>query len=239
MRHIDYMDHSRPGRHNPADASVILIVSLKHVFQRMDYWIPPNLWSVMLSLGVVTWPAAKAALYKAVREGLMDPAEIRTNPRLIVRQTFFEQFGRSFVLVFANLFILAFILVALVFWLARDELLLNMLAVLPMFCLAVWWLGQPYLFPIMVEYPVLPIFQVMKKTIWLVFSQPLYALVITGINTMLTLVGVIFLGPALLIIPTLVSVISFHAYWDMTGREIPALIDPEEYANRYDFSRRK
>jgi uncharacterized membrane protein YesL len=233
------MDRSRPGNPNPTDASAILFLSLKHVFQRMAYWIPPNFWSIMLSLGVITWPAAKAALYQAVREGLLDPAEIRTNPRLIVRQAFFEQFGRSFVLVFVNLVILVFSFVSLVFWLTRDEFLLNMLSMLPLFCLAVWWLGQPYLFPIMVEYPKLPIFHVMKMTVRLVLSQPLYALVITSINTMLTLVGIIFFGPVLLIVPALVGVISFHAYWDMTGREIPALIDPEEYANRYDISHRK
>jgi uncharacterized membrane protein YesL len=210
----------------------IITLSVKQVFQRMAFWILPNLWAVLLSIPIVTWPGAKAALYKTVADGLRDPSGIRIKPRQVFRQAFFQHLSKSILLSSINLFVLMIILISIYFWIGQGQRLLNYVAIIALFFFMMWWLCQPFLFPVMVENPSLSLPQLIRQVIILVSRQPLYAFLVTLTTTLITLLGLVLLGPVLLLVPSLAALISIQAYWAMVGEEIPDFIDPVEYENR-------
>jgi len=210
----------------------IITLSVKQVFQRMAFWILPNLWAVLLSIPIVTWPGAKAALYKTVADGLRDPSGIRIKPRQVFRQAFFQHLSKSILLSLINLFVLVTILISIYFWIGQGQRLINYVAIIALFFFMMWWLCQPFLFPVMVENPSLSLPQLIRQVIILVSRQPLYAFLVTLTTTLITLLGLVLLGPVLLLVPSLAALISIQAYWAMVGEEIPDFIDPVEYENR-------
>jgi len=210
----------------------IITLSVKQIFQRMAFWIPPNLWAVLLSIPIVTWPAAKAALYKTVVDGLRDPSGIRIMPRQVFRQAFFQYLSKSILLSFFNLLVLVTILISIYFWIGQGQRLLNYVAIIALIFFMMWWMCQPFLFPVMVENPSLSLPQLIRQVIILVSRQPLNAFLVTLTTTLITLLGLVLLGPILLLIPSLAALISIQAYWAMVGEEIPDFIDPVEYENR-------
>lgn len=214
------------------DAWDIITLSVKQSFQRMAFWILPNLWAVLLSIPIVTWPAAKAALYKMVVDGLRDPSGIRIKPRQVFRQAFFQHLSRSILLSLINLFVLITILISVYFWIGQEQKFLNYVAIIALYFFMIWWMCQPFLFPVMVENPSLSLLQLIRRAINLVYRQPLYAFLVTLTTTLITLLGLVLLGPILLIVPSLAALISIQAYWAMIGEEIPDFIDPVEYENR-------
>jgi len=210
----------------------IITLSVKQIFQRMAFWILPNLWAVLLSIPIVTWPAAKAALYKTVMDGLRDPSGIRIKPRQVFRQAFFQHLSKSILLSFFNLLVLVTILTSIYFWIGQGQRLLNYVAIMALLLFMMWWMCQPFLFPIMVENPSLSLPQLIRQAIILVSRQPLNAFLVTLTTTLITLLGLVLLGPILLLVPSLAALISIQAYWAMVGEEIPDFIDPVEYENR-------
>ncbi|MCJ7531518.1 MAG: hypothetical protein MUO64_10880 [Anaerolineales bacterium] len=210
----------------------IITLSVKQSFQRMAFWILPNLWAVLLSIPIVTWPAAKAALYKTVVDGLRDPSGIRIKPRQVFRQAFFQHLSKSILLTFFNLLVLVTILITIYFWIGQGQRLLNYVAIIALYFFMMWWMCQPFLFPVLVENPSLSLPQLIRQVIILVSRQPLNAFLVTLTTTLITLLGLVLLGPILLLIPSLAALISIQAYWAMVGEEIPDFIDPVEYENR-------
>jgi len=211
----------------------------RQLFNRLAVWLRLNLWFILLIVPILTIPAAKAALYHTVKEELRDPFEIRIKSREEFRKVFFALFGRSFILSLINFIVLAFIVAAFYFWMGIEPRILKYISILVMYFAVMWWLCQPLIFPVLVENPELPLQQVFIRVIKLAITQPLYALNITFMVTLLNIIGIILLGPILLVIPTLNALISIQAYWAMTGAEIPDLIDPVAYANRRDKLRSK
>jgi uncharacterized membrane protein YesL len=215
---------------------IFALISLcfKQLFNRLAVWLKLNLWFILLCIPILTIPAAKAALYHTVKEELRDPFETHLNPREEFRKAFFALLGRSFMLSLVNLLVLAIIIAAFIFWMGIEPRILKVVTILVIYFAVMWWVCQPFLFPVLVENPEIPLQEVIKKVIRLAFSQPFYALFVTFITTLLSLLGIILLGPVLLVIPTLNALITTQAYWSLTGAEIPDLIDPVVYANRQD-----
>ena len=127
-----------------------------------------------------------------------------------------------------------FIIAAFYFWIGIEPVILRYLTILVIYFAVMWWICQPFLYPILVENPELPLQEICKRVIRLAISQPFYAFTITFLVTILNIIGIILLGPVLLVIPTLTAIVSTQAYWAMTGKEIPDLIDPIVYANRQE-----
>lgn len=217
------------------DAIEIIFLSFKQGFKRLAYWIRPNIWTFFLSITVLLAPAAKAGLFTAVAEGLRDPGESRTIPRIGFRKGFFENLGRSILFALLNLLILIFILVSILFWTYQDDLLFNLLSIPGFYFLAYWWLCQPFLFPALIENRNLSILAVYKHVVVLVFPAPLFSFNITLLNTLLTVVGVALLGPILFVIPALLALISTQAYWHLRGDLLPEWEDPVVYQQRLDL----
>lgn len=224
---------------NRLDIFALVSLSLKQLFLRLAVWLKLNLWFVLLCIPILTIPAAKAALYHAVKEELRDPFETYIKPREEFRKAFFGLFGRSFLLYLINLFVLVLIVAAFIFWMGIEPRILKYVTIIVIYFFVMWWVYQPFLFPVLVENPELALKDVIKIVMRLAFSQPFYALFVAFITTLLSLLGLVLLGPVLLVIPTLNALISTQAYWSMTGTEIPDLIDPVVYANRQDKRRPK
>jgi hypothetical protein len=212
----------------------LLVLSLKQSFSRLPFWIRPNLWFLLLSLPILTIPAASAALHHTVSEGLQDPSERRVKAREAFRKAFFSLFGRSLVLSIINFLALALIIFTFNFWMGFDNRFLNYVSILVIYFGVMWWLCQPFIFPALIENPGLQLQKVIAIVVRLAFSQPFYALVITFIRTVFSIVGLALLGPVLLIIPVFNALFSIQAYWTMTGRRIPDLMDPVAYADLMD-----
>jgi uncharacterized membrane protein YesL len=217
----------------------ILILSFKQSYLRIGYLIRVCVWWLTFSLLVVTIPPALAGLYHAVREGLRDPFELTVKPR----QAFLGGVGlhlkRSYILTLLNLGALAIIVLGVLFWFTREEQTLRLVTVIALAFLLFWWLCQPFLFALLVEYPTLSAWQVYRRTMRLVILSPFYALAIALANTIITLFALILLGPSLLYAPTLLALISIQALWGMTCTEIPDFIDPVVYSERQAQEKRK
>ncbi len=210
----------------------ILLLSLKQSYRRILYLIRVCVWWLMLSLLVVTIPPALAGLYYAVREGLRDPFELQVKPRTEFLRGVGLHFKRSYLVTLFNLGALAVIVFGVVFWFTREDATLRLTTVIALAFLLFWWLCQPFLFALLVEYPSLSAWQVCRRTMRLIILSPFYALAITLANTIITLLALVLLGPSLLYAPTLLALISIQALWGMTCTEIPDLADPVEYAER-------
>lgn len=217
----------------------LLILSIKQAFNRIAFWIRPNLWYILLCIPIITIPAAQAALYHTVKEGLLDPSEIRIKPRQEFREAFFKLFGRSFVLSIINIFALGLIIWTFSFWMGFNVRILNYVSIFVIYFGVMWWLCQPFIFPVLIDNPDLPLQKVVKIVVRLAFTQPFYALVITFIRTVFSITGLVLLGPILLVIPVFNALLSIQGYWTMAGKEIPDLIDPVVYANRMDQKQNK
>lgn len=214
------------------DAVKIVFLSLKQGFKRIAYWIRPNLWAFLLSISVVLAPAATAGLCAAVIDGLRDPGESRAIPRISFRNGFFNFFGRSAVLSLVNLILLVFMAVSVLFWTRQDSRFLNLLSIPGFYCLIIWWMAQPFLFPALLENPTLSTLGVIKHTTRLVFVNPFFAIVIALANTALAVIGIMLLGPILLIVPAIMMLISVQGYWRLINQEIPDWFDPTVYEQR-------
>lgn len=212
----------------------LLILCFKQLFTRLAIWLKLNIWFILLCLLIVTIPAAKAALYHTVKEELRDPFEVHINAREEFRKAFFQLFGRSLVLSIINIIVLLLIIAAFIFWIGIEPRILRYLSIIILYFAVMWWLCQPFLFPVLVDNPKMPLQKVIKNVIRLALSQPFYALMVTFMITLTNLVGLIFLGPILLIVPAFNALLSTQAYWTMTGVEIPDLIDPVAYAYQQD-----
>lgn len=215
-------------------ADQVLLLSLKQSIRRIAFLIRVCVWWLMLSLLVVTIPPALAGLYYAVREGLRDPFELTVKPREAFLRGVGLHVWRSYGLALINLAVLGIIGFAFYFWFTREEPILRAVTLLAICFFFYWWLCQPFLLPLLVEQPDLDPWQVCRRAMRLVALSPFYAFAITLANTILSIFGVLLLGPSLLYIPTLMALISIQAVWGMTCTEIPDLVDPVVYAEQQD-----
>lgn len=189
----------------------------------------------MFSLTLIGAPAASAAFYHVVREGLLDPFEMRTDLRVAFRAGFCRHFRRALVLAVANLLVLGVILFGILFRLTFDGARLDWVAGIAAAFLVVWWLCQPFLFPLLVEYPEARLIEIARFAIRLVLGHFPYAFLVSFFGTVINLFGFLLLGPALLVTGPLVALAGIQSLWVVIGVQLPDLQDPVEYANVQDY----
>lgn len=211
----------------------VVVLSFKLMFQQIQFWIRPNIWMVLLSIPVITAPAAKAALYQTVAAGLRDPALIHTNPRQEVKAGFFKHILRALGLAILKWLVLSVILGATWFWVTQQTWLLRSISIITLYAFVLWWLAIGYLYPVMIENETSSIFQVAKKAFLLVLKKPFDSLLFAVVSTLLNIFGVILLGPILLVVPALRSILHLQGYWYVTGQVIPGFMDIVEYTEKF------
>lgn len=217
-----------------ASAFDVVWLTFKVFLPRIQFWILLNLWNVIFSLGLVTAPAAKAALYHTVALGLRDPGDSEVNVFAEMKVGFKCFFWKALLISVIRWFVLIVIAFSIYFWVGREAWTLRVVSIISFYALLLWWMSSGYLYPVLVDNPNLAAWQVLKQGLLLAFKNPFLSLLFTVVDTLLLICGVVFLlGPITIIIPALRSILLLQGYWYLTGRVIPGFMDIHEYTNKY------
>jgi hypothetical protein len=220
------------------DPMSVITLSFRQTLKRVLFWARLAVWRIVFSIPLVTWPAAKAAFFQAVAEGLRDPFDQDVNPREAFVRGFFDQLGRGTAVAAINLLSLAVIVFGMVFWAAQEPVWLNLLAGLAIPFLILWWMSQPYLYPVLVEHPDLPVPQVIREVIRLAIAHPGYSFVTTFSLTWLFLLSLPLIGPLSLMTIPFLALIGTQSYWITAGITVPDLVNPIRYAEQREMKKR-
>ena len=216
-----------------ASAWDVVTLSFKLFLQQIQFWIRPNIWMLLLSIPVISAPGANAALYHTVAAGLRDPALVHIKARHEMKVGFLAYFWRSLGLALFKWLTLIIILVSLWFWITQGTWVLRSVGIINFYVLVLWWLSIGYLNPILIEQSNLSLYQIVKEAIGLAVRKPFESLLFAVVSTLLNLLGFILLGPILLIVPVMRSIIHLQGYWYLSGQVIPGFIDLVEYTDKY------
>lgn len=190
-----------------------------------------TIWRFFFSLPIITWPAAKAAFYQGIAEGLRDPFDQEVNLREAFIRGFFDHLVRSMVIALINGLILVVIILSIVFWTFQEQFVLNLLAGIALPFLIYWWMCQPFIYPLLIEHPEMPVVQFAREIIRLVARHLTFSFVTAFSLTWLFLLSLPLLGPLSLITIPFLALITTQALWVVMGKTIPDLVDPVKYAD--------
>lgn len=220
-------------RISQAEASAwdVVVLSFKLFLPRILFWIHTNLIMIFFSLGIVTMPASIAAMYHTIVAGLRDPGGSMVNSSSEMKIGFRTFFFKAFLLSLIKWAVYILIGFSIVFWSTRDTWTLRLLTIISLYFLVIWWISSGYFFPVLIEEKNINLIQVIKKSLYLGISKPFQSLLFAIVTTLLLIFGVILLGPVLLIIPVLITIIMTQGYWFITGNEIPGFMEIYEYIN--------
>jgi hypothetical protein len=135
-----------------------------------------------------------------------------------------RQLWRSLALMLVDGLVLAIMLFAVAFWLTRPLPMEHLLAGVAAPFLLFWWICQPFLFPILVEYPDASLGDIYHQVVFMAFMHPLYALSLMVVVSSLALIGLLLLGPALLVLGPFAALIAIQGSWVLMGAAISDLI---------------
>jgi hypothetical protein len=125
------------------------------------------------------------------------------------------------------------ILISLFFWISQEAWVLRAISIISFYGLALWWLASGWLYPLCIENPQDNVVQISNRAVRLALKDPFISLVFAFVNTLLLIPAIILLGPILLVVPALQSILYLHGYWYATGQLIPGFIDLVEYTEKY------
>jgi uncharacterized membrane protein YesL len=167
-----------------------------------------------------------AGFFSVIRAALCDPEGYDIDVRRMLVDVARRQFWRGLALLLADGLVLAIMLFAVDFWLTRPMPMEHLLAGVAAPFLVFWWICQPFLFPVVVEYPDAPLSDIYRQVICMAFMHPLYALSLTVVVNSLALIGILLFGPALLILGPFAALVAIQGSWVLLGAEIPDLARP-------------
>jgi hypothetical protein len=224
-----------PPESRQAEASAwdVVVLSFKLLFQRIQFWIRPNLLSVLLSLPVVTAPGARAALYHTVAAGLRDPAGSQVGIREEMKAGFSRHVWPALLLAVVRLASLTFIFAALYFWLTREHAALRFVSILVFYGFVMWWLASGHLYPVRVARPEASLTAVVGEALTLAFRRPFASLLFSVVSSLLHILGLVLLGPVMFVIPALRGILHIQGYWFLTGQVVPGFLPVDVYVRQH------
>jgi uncharacterized membrane protein YesL len=178
----------------------ILAVTARLVWRRLGLLVPANVLWLVLSLPIVTWPAATAGLFTIVRRVVQE--ELEAAPREARLGDFwagFRQQGlRGSLLVVMALAGLGIVGVAMRFYGGSAEPLRWLIG--PIGLIGLTWLGaQLYAFPLLLQRPARPAWEVLREALLIAISHPLSSLSLLATSLVLGIAAVALAGPVLLV----------------------------------------
>lgn len=229
-------ENSKADQHqlnqSTAGAWDVVVLSFKLMFKRIQFWIRPNMLSVILSIPILTAPASKAALYRTVAAGLLDPGGSEVKVKQVMKEGFHQNLVKSLLLSIIKLLSLIIILASIFFWISRPQIALRFISTLSFYGMIIWWFASIYIYPIMVTNPSSDVISIIRKSLRLAFHKPFESLLFAIVGTLLLILGVILLGPIMLIVPAFRSILNIQGYWFLTGKEIPGFMSIDEYSKK-------
>jgi uncharacterized membrane protein YesL len=173
-------------------------------WRRLGIMVLANVVWLLLSLPIVTWPAATAGLFSLVRRVIEEELAVASRDAHI--HDFWEGFRRywtnSSLLAIIDLSGLGIIAVALVFY-GRSGLEPLRWLVGPIGLIGLVWLtAQLYLYPLLLQRPERPVWVILREALLLALGYPLFSL------SLLLTILVLFAGSVLLAGPVLFVIFS-------------------------------
>jgi uncharacterized membrane protein YesL len=171
-------------------------------WRRLGIMVAANILWLLLSLPIVTWPAATAGLFTLVRRVVEEEEVVATRDAHIT--DFWEGFRRywlsSSVLALIDLAGLGIIAVALVFYSRSDVEPLRWL-VGPIGLIGLVWLtAQLYLYPLFLQRPENRPWETMREAVFIALGYPLFSLSLLVTTLILFVASVFLAGPVLFVI---------------------------------------
>jgi uncharacterized membrane protein YesL len=186
-------------------AWLVFMASIRLTFQRIGLLLVTNSLWWLLSLPLLTWPPATAGLYHVARR-LTRPEEAEETTWRHFFDGFRQYWLRSWQLMGLNLLLGGVIVVSFLFYLAREQLALRLVAA-PVFYILLLWLGmQLYLFPLLIEQQQKDIRLVFKNAFILALGNVTFTLVLGLLLLSVILVSSTLTGPVLLILISFLAV---------------------------------
>lgn len=219
MRCNEPEDLKVSNSHSPEDPSLIDVAFLaaRVSFRHLGYLVTLNLYFWLLSIPILTFPGAKTALHRLVYDFLFDPHHKAANPLQGLREQLRPSFAIAFFLELLKDVVLIFIVVSIAFWSAREDSILRLITILALYGLVVWWIVSSFLYPVLAYRQGEPAAVILNELGRLVASKPFAGLFFSVVSALLLLIGVVLLGPILLVIPALRAVWGTLGYHFLTG----------------------
>jgi uncharacterized membrane protein YesL len=212
------------------------LLVLKLFWRRIGLLLAANILWLLLSLLIVTWPAATAGLFHLVKrvadeELLSDPESARIDD---FWRGFRAQWGRSSILSLGSLAVLVVLVVSLRFYGASTITLLTWL-VGPITLLILVWAGmQIYLYPLLIHRPERSPAAIAREAFLLTISYPLN----TALNLLTALVllagATVLAGPIFTVFFALIAImqtVGLRAILAQRG-ELTLQLTPEQRAKQ-------
>jgi uncharacterized membrane protein YesL len=184
-----------------------LTTTLRLVWRRLGLLLAANVLWIALSLPIVTWPAATAGLFYLIGRVVKEDLDIE--PRYARLSDFWQgvrQYGwRGSRLALLDLLVLLIIGVALRFYSQSPTEPLRWL-VGPIGLIGLAWAGaQLYLYPLLIQRPERPIWELAREAFLIAISYWVYTLSLLVTATALAIGAALLAGPILLIFFSLLA----------------------------------
>lgn len=197
----------------------VLFLAFKVCYRHLGFLILLNLYFLLLSLPLITFPGAKTAMYNIVHDFLFDPLYKTTNPLREMANRLQIQFKRSLYVEVSKLITFLIIFVSIVFWVSRPEPWQRFVAIIAIYGLVFWQLVSTFIYPVMVNKQEASIYNSIRITGRLVLSKPFECFFYAFISFLLSLVGVLLMGPILVVFPVLIAILSTLGYHQLIGSD--------------------
>ncbi|MDQ4078047.1 MAG: DUF624 domain-containing protein [Chloroflexota bacterium] len=190
-----------------------LSLSLRLFFRRLGIFLVGNILWLLLSLLLVTWPAATGGLFYLAHRVVREERDLDPHyARVADFWTGFRRYGlQSTIVVLLDLGVLIILATALRFYLNSPVEPLRWL-IGPIFVVLATWLGmQVYLFPLLITSAEQGIVTVVRRAFLTAISYPLDTLLLLLSLFLLSVACLALAGPVLLLLFALLALIQTMA----------------------------
>jgi len=214
----------------------VITLSFRLLYERFPFWLKINFWFLLLSLPLITAPAAKASLYAVTASGLRDPAGTKIQGKQELLSNLPKHITKAWAITATKWISFIIITFSIVFWITRDAWPLRLISLLSFYSLFLWRQTACFLYPVLIEHPELSTREIITHAFLLAFRKPFETLLLMVVSNLLLFFGIILMGPVMLFIPALRAIIQIQGYWYLTGETIPGFMDIVQYTNQYEQS---
>ncbi len=179
-----------------------LRLSLRLLFHRIGVLLAGNVLWILVSLPLITLPAATGALFYLVHRVVLEERDLDPHPtRVSDFWAGFRMCGwRATWLGLLDFAALIVLVISLWFYLGNSVEVLRYLAGPTLIIFIVWLAMQLYLFPLLIVYPEESIGAIIRRAFFLVLGNPLDSLMLVIWLLLLTAISIALAGPALLLL---------------------------------------
>ena len=202
----------------------ILSYSVHVFFKYMQYWFLFNISYIGYSLAILTIPAAKIALTKAIWIGLENADGIKNEDTRKMREYLKQNFSKSLYVFIVKMISFGIIGFSIWFWISRPETIFHFISILSIYGLVLAWMTNFYLYPVLVEDQDRSINEALKIAFKKAFTNPFESLLFSFLDFVLWILEVILFGPLMVVLPSLRKILAIVAYWYVSEKEIPIVV---------------